>query len=118
MAHRIFQLEGELQNIPEAAPKASPSFSVSEKLARYGSSALDRTEVSALSRQLKVPDDVRQHQDRFVMARTEVDLACNRASNLLFLPSDVQQPRATGTDLRTFLRRDLHVNCDHSRISS
>jgi hypothetical protein len=30
----------ELQNISEAAPKASPSFSVSEKLARYGSSAL------------------------------------------------------------------------------
>jgi hypothetical protein len=40
MAHHIFQLEGELQNIPEAAPEASPSFSVSEKLARYGSSAL------------------------------------------------------------------------------
>jgi hypothetical protein len=54
MAHHIFQLEGELQKIPEAAPKASPSFSVSEKLARYGSSALDRTEVSALSRQLKL----------------------------------------------------------------
>jgi hypothetical protein len=34
MAHHIFQLESELQNIPEAAPKASPSFSVSEKLAR------------------------------------------------------------------------------------
>jgi hypothetical protein len=40
MAHHISQLESELQNIPEAAPKASPSFSVSEKLARYGSSAL------------------------------------------------------------------------------
>jgi hypothetical protein len=39
MAHHIFQLETELQNIPEAAPKASRSFSVSEKLARYGSSA-------------------------------------------------------------------------------
>jgi hypothetical protein len=35
MAHHIFQSETELQNIPEAAPKASPSFSVSEKLARY-----------------------------------------------------------------------------------
>ena len=34
MAHHIFHLESELQNIPEAAPKASPSFSVSEKLAR------------------------------------------------------------------------------------
>jgi hypothetical protein len=33
MAHHIFQLETELQNIPEAAP-SSPSFSVSEKLAR------------------------------------------------------------------------------------
>jgi hypothetical protein len=32
MAHHIFQSETELQNIPEAAPKASPSFSVSEKL--------------------------------------------------------------------------------------
>ena len=44
MAHHIFQLENELQNIPEAAPKASPSFSVSEKLARYGSSALSGVE--------------------------------------------------------------------------
>ena len=44
MAHHIFQSETELQNIPEAAPKASPSFSVSEKLARYGSSALSGVE--------------------------------------------------------------------------
>ncbi len=44
MAHHIFQLETELQNIPEAAPKASPSFSVSEKLARYGSSPLSGVE--------------------------------------------------------------------------
>jgi DNA repair protein RadC len=44
MAHHISQLESELQNIPEAAPKASPSFSVSEKLARYGSSALSGAE--------------------------------------------------------------------------
>jgi DNA repair protein RadC len=36
----IFQLESELQNIPEL----SPSFSVSEKLARYGSSALSGVE--------------------------------------------------------------------------
>jgi DNA repair protein RadC len=43
MAHHIFQLESELQNIPEAAP-SSPSFSVSEKLARYGSSALSGLE--------------------------------------------------------------------------
>ena len=43
-AHHIFQLESELQNIPEAAPEASPSFSVSEKLARYGSSALTSVE--------------------------------------------------------------------------
>jgi hypothetical protein len=34
MAHHIFQLESELQNIPEAAPEASLSFCVSEKLAR------------------------------------------------------------------------------------
>jgi hypothetical protein len=44
MAHHIFQLESELQNIPEAAPEASRSFSVSEKLARYGSSALSGLE--------------------------------------------------------------------------
>jgi DNA repair protein RadC len=44
MAHHISQLESELQNIPEAAPKASPSFSVSEKLVRYGSSALSGVE--------------------------------------------------------------------------
>ena len=44
MARHIFQLENELQNIPEAAPKTSPSFSVSEKLARYGSSALTGAE--------------------------------------------------------------------------
>jgi DNA repair protein RadC len=44
MAHHVFQLESELQNIPEAAPEASRSFSVSEKLARYGSSALSGVE--------------------------------------------------------------------------
>jgi hypothetical protein len=44
MAHHIFQLETELQNIPEGAPKASRSFSVSEKLARCGSSALSGAE--------------------------------------------------------------------------
>jgi DNA repair protein RadC len=44
MAHHIFQLENELQNILETAPKASRSFSVSEKLARYGSSALSGVE--------------------------------------------------------------------------
>jgi DNA repair protein RadC len=44
MAHHIFQLEGELQNIPEATPEASQSFSVSEKLARYGTSALSGVE--------------------------------------------------------------------------
>jgi DNA repair protein RadC len=40
MADHISQLESELQNIPEA----SPSYSVSEKLARYGSSALTGVE--------------------------------------------------------------------------
>ena len=43
MAHHIFQLETELQNIPEAAP-SSRSFSVSERLARYGSSTLSGVE--------------------------------------------------------------------------
>jgi hypothetical protein len=32
MAHHIFRLQSELQNIPEAVPKASLSFSVSENL--------------------------------------------------------------------------------------
>jgi hypothetical protein len=40
MAHHIFQLESELQN----TPGAPTSFSVSEKLARYGSSALTGVE--------------------------------------------------------------------------
>ena len=44
MAQHIFQLESELQNISEATPEASPSFSVSEKLARYGSTALSTVE--------------------------------------------------------------------------
>jgi DNA repair protein RadC len=43
MAQHIFQSESELQNIPEAAP-SSPSFSVSERLARYGTSALSGVE--------------------------------------------------------------------------
>ena len=43
MAPHIFQSETDLQNITEAAP-SSPSFSVSEKLARYGSSALSGIE--------------------------------------------------------------------------
>jgi DNA repair protein RadC len=48
MAHHIFQSESELQNIPEAAHEASRSFSVSEKLARYGSSALSGVEYLTL----------------------------------------------------------------------
>ncbi len=44
MAYHIFQLETDLQNIPEAAPKALKDISVSEKLARYGSSALSGSE--------------------------------------------------------------------------
>src|SRR6516164_4035277 len=44
MSQHIFQSSSELQNIPEAAPKASPSFSVSEKLALYGSSSLSGIE--------------------------------------------------------------------------
>jgi hypothetical protein len=43
MAPHIFQSETELQNIAEAVP-SSLSFSVSEKLARYGSSALSGVE--------------------------------------------------------------------------
>ena len=44
MAHHIFQLESGPQNIPEVAPEASRSFSVSGKLARYGFSALSGVE--------------------------------------------------------------------------
>jgi hypothetical protein len=44
MAHHIFQLERGLQNIPEAAPEASRSFTVLEKLALYGSSPLFRVQ--------------------------------------------------------------------------
>src|SRR5260370_9721956 len=44
MPQHIFQSSSELQNIPEAAPQASPSFSVSEKLALYGSSSLSGVE--------------------------------------------------------------------------
>jgi DNA repair protein RadC len=40
--------QSELQNIPAAGPKASPSFSVSEKLVRYGSSALSGVEYLTL----------------------------------------------------------------------
>jgi hypothetical protein len=40
----FFSSKSELQNIPEAAPETSRSFSVSEKLARYGSSALSGVE--------------------------------------------------------------------------
>jgi DNA repair protein RadC len=40
----FFSSKANFKNIPEAAPKASPSFSVSEKLARYGSSALTGVE--------------------------------------------------------------------------
>jgi DNA repair protein RadC len=47
MPQHIFQSSSELQNIIEAAP-SSPSFSVSEKLARYGSSALSGVENLAL----------------------------------------------------------------------
>jgi nucleoside-diphosphate-sugar epimerase len=80
MAHHIFQLEGELPNVPEAAPETSRSFSVSEKLARYGSSALSGVITSRCSRLLS---GIRQFLPRrqaesvvatlsiFVMAETE-----------------------------------------------
>jgi DNA repair protein RadC len=44
MSQHIFHLESKLQHRAEAAPKASPSFSVSEKLARYSSIALSTVE--------------------------------------------------------------------------
>jgi len=44
MSQHIFQSSSELQNIPEADPKASLSFSVRERLARYGSSSLSGVE--------------------------------------------------------------------------
>jgi DNA repair protein RadC len=48
MAGHIFQSESGLHNLPEAARRASPSFSVSERLARYGSAALSSREHLAL----------------------------------------------------------------------
>ena len=45
MAHHISQLESELQNTPKAAHEASPSFSLSEKVARDGSSALSGVDI-------------------------------------------------------------------------
>jgi DNA repair protein RadC len=44
MAGHFFRFESELQNVPEAAPETSRSFSISEKLAQYGSSALSGVE--------------------------------------------------------------------------
>jgi hypothetical protein len=41
---KYFSVRKRTSNIPEAAPEASRSFSVSEKLARYGSSALSGVE--------------------------------------------------------------------------
>jgi hypothetical protein len=63
MWHTIFfSSDSELQNIPEAAPKASPSFSVSEKLARYGSSALSGVEyLTLLVRKESVPLALTRH---------------------------------------------------------
>jgi DNA repair protein RadC len=40
MQQHIFQFESEPQNNSEAAPEASPSFTISEKLERYGTNAL------------------------------------------------------------------------------
>jgi DNA repair protein RadC len=40
MQQHIFQFESEPQNYSEAAPKASPSFTISEKLERYGTNSL------------------------------------------------------------------------------
>jgi len=44
MSRHIFQLESDFQDPTEAAPKALPSFSGSEKLARYGSAARSSVE--------------------------------------------------------------------------
>jgi hypothetical protein len=47
MPQHIFQSSSELHNIPEAAP-SSHSFSVSEKLERYGAARLSDMEHLAL----------------------------------------------------------------------
>jgi DNA repair protein RadC len=44
MQQHILQFESEPQNNSEAAPKASPSFTISEKLERYGTNALSADE--------------------------------------------------------------------------
>ena len=40
MQQHIFQFESEPQKSSEVAPKTSPSFTISEKLERYGTNAL------------------------------------------------------------------------------
>jgi DNA repair protein RadC len=49
MQQHIFQFESEPQNDSEAASKASPSFTISEKLERYGTNALSVEEHLALT---------------------------------------------------------------------
>jgi len=41
MQQHIFRFESELQTSSEAAPKSSQSFTISEKLERYGTNALN-----------------------------------------------------------------------------
>jgi DNA repair protein RadC len=61
MPQHIFHFSSELQNIPEAAP-SSPSFSVSEKLAWYGSSALSGVErLRLLVRKDSLADAILRH---------------------------------------------------------
>jgi hypothetical protein len=71
MPHHISQLESELQNIPEAAPEAPPSFPVSEKLARYVFFALSGVEHLTLlvGKESVAPALIRQFGSLKAMAR-------------------------------------------------
>jgi DNA repair protein RadC len=48
MQQHIFQFESEFQNNSQAAPEASPSFAISEKLELYGTNSLNVEEHLAL----------------------------------------------------------------------
>jgi len=63
MADHIFRLESELQNMPEAAP-SSFTFSVSEKLARYGSSAVSKELFQELGWVLNVVAEIETYTEQ------------------------------------------------------
>jgi len=99
MAHHISRLESELQNIPEAAPEASRSFSVSEKLARYGSSALSGVEhlTFRVDRKFIALALIRHFGSRFLSGTTAIPSAS-------YLPADIVSTRVFGGVFNLCLR--------------